>query len=52
MGAGAMTAQQEYARVAENRLVRGRRFWPSDPLVVEVGVDGSVTVVSEVPYCP
>ena len=49
---GSLSAQQEYIRVAENRIVRGRRFWPSDPLVVEVGVDGSVKVVSEVRYRP
>ena len=48
MATRSLTAQQEYTRVAENRVVRGRQFWPSDPVVVEVGADGSITVVSEV----
>ena len=42
--------REEYVRV-KPRLIKGRKLWPSDPLILEIHPNGKVSIISSVLKC-
>ena len=42
--------REEYARV-KPRVIKGRKLWPSDPLILEIQQNGKVSIISSVLKC-